>query len=193
MAVYQNTETQATAKVLPTARDASGAAVMDQPTAQQGIGRVVTHELGHGLQEVAHDPAAVGRAAGPLLMERYARAIGWRQVGSGGAREWRLYDVGDPAVERALAGGGTPEEQYRITRDTWQRGWHEQPISRYQVREGPFEDFPEAVMAYIANPTVLQQRSPHRYDFVRSTITELAGRLGTPATGGGSARAAASP
>ncbi len=180
MSVYENAVLQATAKVLPTARDASGsAAASDRPTQEQGIGRVITHELGHGLQEVAHDPAAVRRAAGPLLMDRYARDIGWRRAPAG-AREWRLYDVGDPTAKAALDAGQLPEDRYRITTSTWQQGWHEQPISRYQVSAGPFEDFPEAVMAFIANRRLLQQRSPARYDFVQSVISELAGRLHVP-------------
>ncbi len=187
MNVYENAVLQATAKVLPTARDATGApARADQPTQAQGIGRVITHELGHGLQEVAHNPAAIGRAAGPLLMTRYATAIGWRRA-STGDRAWRLYDIGDPAVKAALDAGGVPDQRHLITADTWNQGWHEQPISRYQVQTGPFEDFPEAVMAFIANRAVLQQRSPARHDFVQGVITELAGRLGTPtgASGGG--------
>lgn len=195
MQVYENAVLQATAKVLPTARDASGApATADRPTEAQGVGRVITHELGHGLQEVAHDPAAIGRAAGPLLMERYARDIGWRRAAEGD-REWRLYDIGDPAVQAAFDAGAVPDPRNRITPATWQQAWHEQPISRYQVQTGPFEDFPEAVMAFIASRSILRQRSPARHDFVQSVVTELAGRLGTPAspTAGASAGSSAGP
>jgi hypothetical protein len=202
MVVYKTAEQQATGKVLPRVRDTSGSpAAADQPTAAEGIRRVVTHELGHGLQEVAHDPAAVRAATTPLMMDAYAPAVGWTRSsgpGSTGGSAWRLYDIGEPSVQSALrpgqaagSGGGTagsgqlPDERYRVTPDNWQLGWREQPISRYQVSSGPFEDFAESVMGFIEAPATLLERSPARHAFVQSQAQVLASRLQQPTAAGG--------
>jgi len=121
MVVYKTAEQQATGKVLPRVRDTSGSpAAADQPTLAEGIRRVVTHELGHGLQEVAHDPAAVRAATTPLLMDACAPAVGWTRgpgTGSTGGSAWRLYDIQEDkrAIRtQAPSGGRFPWRDRRV-------------------------------------------------------------------------------
>ncbi|HLB03550.1 MAG TPA: hypothetical protein VJK66_00905, partial [Gaiellaceae bacterium] len=80
-------------------------------------------------------------------MARYRAQVGWVQRG---ARE-RLYDIRAPGVEEALAAGTEPDARFEITKENWDQGFREQPVSKYSVTES-FEDFGEAVMAYVQRP-----------------------------------------
>jgi hypothetical protein len=160
-------------KLLPTGRSAGGQAPVTSPTQAESERRVVVHELGHSLQELA-----IGRRADPQLMDDFKREVGWR-TGPGGADE--LYDIGAQPVVKALASGAALPAAYRITPDTWNSPkWMEQPISRYAVEEGPVEDFADSVLAYVAEPNVLMKRSNARYEFLRKRKAKLAPGLLVP-------------
>ena len=142
----------------------SPGAPLDRPTEEQDMLRIVTHELGHGLIETAMTPPAVGDAPDPTMMNDYRRMVGWTE-----SNPAALFDIGNAAVQSALASGNRPAVTYQITKDNWRDPhWQEQPVSSYMVAEGPHEDFPEAVMAYINEPALLRQRSPRRYAFLES-------------------------
>lgn len=170
--IYKAAEAQATQKVIPVRRDRPGRrSGTDRPTRDVGMRRVVAHELGHGVQELAYQRAREAADSRPGLMDRYRAQVGWFRAGD---RE-RLYDIGVPEVARALEAGEEPDAGFLITKDTWDSGrWREQPISKYMVRES-FEDFGEAVMAYVHRPSALEARSPRRFAFVRDLAEELFG------------------
>jgi len=131
-----------------------------QPTTEENARRVVIHELGHGLEEAATGP--IHNALDPMMLSAYMFEAGWTE-----GTPPQLYDVGVPEVRNALRFGVAPPEQYRIEQDRWNSpNWVEQPVSGYMVGEGPKEDFAEAVMVYVENPSLLQSRSPRRYKFL---------------------------
>lgn len=168
--VYKNTELQARDKVVPTRRDRpGGASPAPRASQDEGVRRIITHELGHGLPQLAFERARDAGRANRLLVEEYKARVGW--VGRGDAAQ--LYDIGAPDVEQAVGRGEQPDPRFEITAERWDAGWVEQPVSRYSVRGGPGEDFAEAVMAYVERPGSLQTRSPRRHEFVRGVMTEL--------------------
>jgi hypothetical protein len=153
-------------KELPTERSTTGPAATPTPTREQSISRIITHELGHGLVEVGLTTTGSGSSAGAApdaqLMNDYKRAVGWTSGSS-----TRLYDMGVPEVSEAIVAGRVPDARYQITTANWnQQGWVEQPISAYMTSH-PSEDLPESVMAYINEPTLLQSRSPRRFQFMQ--------------------------
>jgi hypothetical protein len=123
--------------------------------------RVIVHELGHGAVEGMMTPGPSAPALDAKLIKDFAAASGWY----GGV----LYDIGDSAVQSALA--ATPPRQPTtspITANDWNDPkWTEQPIGDYPL-VGPHEDFPQSLMAYIYAPDLLKKRSPHRYAFLDS-------------------------
>lgn len=139
----------------------SPGAPLGVPTPRQSTERNITHELGHGLAEQAY----LGE---PDLWQRYPLSVGWFNR--------QLFDIAIPDVASALRQGQAPpttvsvgrrSQPTQITPSDWNHPrWREQPISHYMVAGGPAEDFAEAVMAFIANPGLLRERSPHRYEFV---------------------------
>ncbi|HVL98649.1 MAG TPA: hypothetical protein VM324_05090 [Egibacteraceae bacterium] len=165
LTVYATSTT--TPKRLPVGRDEPGSpAHRPDPGAVASMANYVAHELGHGLQEVALTPPAPD----PQLLRDFQRAVGW--IGG------RLYDVGDPSVQQAAAAGAPPPPGARtITRHNWDSGgWGEQPLSDYMTTSA-FEDFPEAVMAFVRTPEVLLARSPRRYEFLQQRRGALAPHL----------------
>ncbi|GAA3633162.1 hypothetical protein [Microlunatus ginsengisoli] len=137
------------------------------PSAAENTGRIITHELGHGVAEQA-------MAADPAMFTQYRLAVGW--VGD------ELFDIGIPEVRQALAAGVRPPatvqqtrggrqgtQRTQITRDDWNNPqWIEQPVSEYSVAGGAGEDFAEAVMAFVNTRDVLAARSPARLQFLES-------------------------
>ena len=137
------------------------------PSAAENTGRIITHELGHGLAEQA-------MAADPAMFTQYRLAVGWVNN--------QLFDVGIPEVRDALAAGNPPpptvqvrrggrqvSQRTQITPDDWNNPqWIEQPVSGYSVSNGAGEDFAEAVMAFINSRSVLAARSPVRMQFLES-------------------------
>lgn len=160
------------AKALPTGRSTSGKAPLPLPLREDTVSRIITHELAHGLVEVALTPASTGGAAGqapdPQLLTDYKTAVGW----TAGAAP-RLFDIGAPAVQQAIAAGTVPDSTYEITQANWNEPrWIEQPISSYMTTH-PAEDFPEAVMAYVVQPDLLRTRSPRRFQFIATRANRL--------------------
>jgi hypothetical protein len=160
------------AKALPTGRSDSGSAPLPAPLREQTVSRIITHELAHGLVEVALTPRSSGRAAGQApdaeLLRDYQAAVGW----SSGSPP-RLFDIGVPAVRAALAQGNMPDSAYEITARNWNEPrWVEQPISGYMTSH-PSEDFPEAIMAYMNQPDLLRVRSPRRFQFILERALQL--------------------
>jgi hypothetical protein len=135
--------------------------------------RIIVHELGHGLVEDKHaqdskaaqtkleqdNPGKKGLVAPapPTLIDEFAKAVGWFKG--------TLYDIGDPAVEKAIQGGTQPSATPITTADWNSPKWKEQPMTDYSVSGGPSEDFPESLMAYHFAPDLLKARSPHRWKF----------------------------
>lgn len=141
----------------------SPGAPMPLPSQKHSAQRMIAHELGHGLAEAALGPNPT-IALDPTMMTDYRREIGWTP---GIAPE--LFDIGVPGVATDLAAGRTPSASNQITENNWNSPrWREQPISHYSVVGGPAEDFAEAVMAFIYEPTLLSTRSPHRFNFLNS-------------------------
>lgn len=133
------------------------------PTQREGVMRVTEHELGHGLAEAALTPRGGGTAADPEMIRDYAKEVGWYPA----TGSQKLYDAGSPAVQTAFTKKTTPPAESEITVEHWNDPkWIEQPISGYSVSGGPSEDFAEAVMAYIDNPSLLRSRSPRRFTFL---------------------------
>lgn len=124
------------------------------PLRQESEIRIITHELGHGVAQAAH-------RANPNIFNEYRLAVGWTL-----SNPPQLFDIGVPAVQTALQNNTTPPAQYQITIDNWNNPqWIEQPITSYMVTH-PGEDFADAIMTYINNRPLLQNRSPHRFQFI---------------------------
>lgn len=122
------------------------------PAQEESSRRMLTHELGHGLAEAAHNVE-------PGLFDEYKREVGWVAT--------QLFDIGQPAVQSAIANGSPPPAQFEITVKNWNSPqWVEQPVSDYMVSGGPAEDFAEAVMTFVREPNLLLSRSPHRFRFL---------------------------
>lgn len=160
------------------------------PTPEQSAQRTITHELGHGLAEIALTPPATGGAAlDAAMINDYKRAVGW--IGAAGSEH--LFDIGAQAVQTAIAGGSPPPATLEITEAHWNDPrWVEQPMSGYMISGGPSEDFAEAVTAYIHVPAALRARSPRRYGFLNSRKSRWQSGLRQPAQQPGSNRPAPS-
>ncbi len=141
----------------------SPGAPLPLPMREENVRRAITHELGHGLAEAAMGPNPA-QALDPYMMADYRTAVGWTRTDPA-----HLFDIGVPAVVHALQTGTPPPPTAEITEDNWNSPrWIEQPLTHYSVKGGPSEDFAEAVMAYIAQPTLLLARSRQRFRFLES-------------------------
>jgi hypothetical protein len=128
------------------------------PTVATSERRIIVHELGHGVVEGMLTPGEKTPALDKDMIKDFAKAVGWF--------DGQLYDIGDPAVARAL-GSDPPQRPTAtpITKDDWNDPkWSEQPVGDYPL-VGPHEDFPQSLMAYIYAPELLKRRSPRRYAF----------------------------
>ena len=124
-------------------------------TTREDLGYEMTHELAHGVVERAME-------RDPSVLTRYGAAVGW----SGN----RLYDIGRPEVQAALAAKRTPPESAVLTAKNWEKAdVVEQPMAEYMVTS-PSEDLPETIAAYVNRPEVLKARSPRRFAFVEKHI-----------------------
>jgi hypothetical protein len=137
---------------------------------KQAIEQNITHELGHGVGEMAVGKGKTG--PDPGMFDDYRREVGWTDYqpasGNNPALSSRLFDAGVQEVRDALKAGKEPPAQYRITQNNWNEGnWIEQPISQYATTN-PGEDFAEAVMAFLKIPQVLKDRSPRRFKFLET-------------------------
>ena len=127
------------------------------PSRVESAKRVVSHELGHGLAEVA-------MAVDPTTFAKYQREVGWTP-----GFPTQLFDIGVPAVATALAAGTAPPAAHEITENNWNSPqWIEQPLSSYMVSGGPGEDFSEAIMTFVHAPNLLLSRSPARFKFINN-------------------------
>lgn len=139
----------------PAAGETPGAPLPYQ-SREHSLRENIVHELGHAMAEDAH-------RADPNVFTEFNRATGW--VGG------RLFDIGQQAVADAIDQGIPPPAQYHIQDHDWNSPrWNEQPMSRYAVAGGPGEDFAETIAAFVYANSVLQQRSPARYRFIRDHI-----------------------
>ena len=160
------------AKTLPSGRSENSPAHLTLPLRSQTVTRIITHELGHGLVEIGLTPTGTtssgGAAPVPQLMNDYRRTAGWT-TGSNP----QLYDIGVSAVQTAIAAGRVPDARYQINQTNWnQPNWIEQPVTGYMTTH-PSEDFPEAIMTYVTQPSLLQSRSPGRFRFIRQRAHQL--------------------
>jgi hypothetical protein len=125
------------------------------PSRAQSAQRLFTHELGHGLAEAA-------MATDADTFKRYRREIGWMATDPN-----ELFDIGVKAVQTAIAADSRPPIEHQITEQNWNSSkWLEQPLTAYMVAGGPAEDFAEAAMAYVEEPSLLAARSPARFRFL---------------------------
>ena len=155
-AIFEAATYQGTLMPLATGKSVSGSAA---PVGSRPVPFTLVHELGHGIVE------AVLNNINPDMIKEYQAEVGWY----GG----RLYDAGVQAVRDAIKNKTTPDAQYEITRANWDSAtWQEQPVSLYSL-DGPSEDFPEAVAAYVREPAMLKARSPRRHDFIAKLASTL--------------------
>jgi Domain of unknown function (DUF4157) len=137
---------------------------------RQAIERNITHELGHGVAEMAVGPGKTG--PDPGMLDDFRREAGWAPyraaTGTSPAVPERLVDSGVAAVRDALRTQAEPPADQHITKYNWNEGrWIEQPISEYAT-ENPSEDFAESIMAFLKLPEVLKKRSPARFKFIEN-------------------------
>jgi hypothetical protein len=133
-----------------------------QPAGAEAVHGNITHELGHGITEIALDQKGSGPAGqDPQMMEDYQLAVGWTATSP-----QQLYDIQAPGVENALGHGLVPPADALITKNTWVSAkLKERPLTVYMLIS-PGEDFAEAIMAYINQPEALKTLSPARYKFI---------------------------
>jgi hypothetical protein len=140
------------------ARSSAAPAARRLPDRSAGITYNIIHELGHGVGEAASNN-------GRQMFDRFNATVGW--IGSPPV----LYDIGQADVQTAIANSTALPSQHIISSSRWNDlSVIEQPMSQYAVSGGPGEDFAESIAAYVQNPTVLEQRSPRRHQFIRSNI-----------------------
>ncbi len=136
------------------------------PVGSRPVPFTLVHELGHGLVE------AIQSQVDPDMLRKYQQEVGWFQG--------RLFDAGVQSVRTAIQNNTAPPSQYEITAANWSdAGWQEQPVSKYSL-DGPWEDFPEAVAAYVRDPAMLLARSPRRHAFVARIAAALQQGAGSP-------------
>jgi hypothetical protein len=160
---------------IPYAGDRRGAPIA-YPSQNVSTRRFIIHELGHGVAAAARDSNYFGDNNPPdrQLIPHYRRAVGWQD-------DDHLFDIGVQAVRDAFAANTAPPAAYEITSANWNDpNWQEQPISQYMVSGGPGEDFAEAIMVFVENPTLLASRSPARHRFITSNLSTLQRRLVQP-------------
>jgi hypothetical protein len=134
------------------------------PTAYQSkdknIKENIAHELGHGIAEAA-------QASDPKALDNFNTTVGWI-----GGSSPALYDIGQQAVQTAIANNTAPPAQYQIVQSNWNDPkWIEQPMTDYAVIGGPGEDFAESISAFVYTKAVLQARSPKRFQFISNGMT----------------------
>ncbi len=132
------------------------------PTAVQSVHGNITHELGHGISEIALDQSGTGPAGqDPQLYVDYRKAVGWTASGAA-----KLYDIQAPGVAQTLSSGSLPPSDLQITEDNWDLDkWKERPVTAYMAAN-PADDFSEAISAYVNHPDALKRLSPARYKFI---------------------------
>jgi hypothetical protein len=124
-------------------------------TTRGDVGYEMTHELAHGVVELAMQ-------SDPSVLKRFEASVGW--FGN------RLYDIGRPEVQAALAAKRTPPASAVLTAKSWESAdVVEQPMAQYMVTS-PAEDLPETIAAYVNRKDVLKARSPRRFAFVEQHI-----------------------
>jgi hypothetical protein len=140
------------------------------PTPAESVRENITHELGHGVENVVAGLPHIGwRGADPGLLNDYMNAVGW--IGD------RLFDLNVPLAEirRAIdAQKPLPPNAREITRDNWSKKsmkWKESPLTVYMLY-GPSEDFAEAISFYVEDPGLLRSLSPIRYAFIEQRKKE---------------------
>ncbi len=136
--------------------------VFKQPTDVESVHGNITHELGHGISEIALDQPGTGPAGqDPQLYVDYQKAVGWTPTSSG-----QLFDIQAPGVKDALDQGAQPPADAHIDKSNWYSAkWKERPLTSYMT-DNPSDDFSEAIMAYVNQPATLQKLSPARYKFI---------------------------
>jgi len=149
--------------IVVTSPGSTPGAPMAVPSRSESVIRMIAHELGHGVQSAAMSLPDPKSAPDTGMMDDYMSTIGWTKSPQ------KLFDIGVPAVVQAISTGSTPPSQHEIKDSNWNHPkWVEQPMSRYSVTGGPGEDFAEAVMVYVTNPSLLKSRSPRRYGFIHN-------------------------
>ncbi|HEY6477160.1 MAG TPA: DUF4157 domain-containing protein [Polyangia bacterium] len=147
---------------------------VDQPTREENVHRVLSHELGHGIAETFHD------RVDPTVFDRWKKEIGWFNN--------QLYDISQPVVQKAIQAGQKPPDERMVGIQSYpvliQKGnWDstlfgERPISAYSL-DNPGEDFAESVMAFVEAPSILAARSPRRFAFIQSVQQKVVPLLST--------------
>ncbi len=133
------------------------------PTVAESVRENITHELGHGLENVISGLPHVGWAGvNPGLLTDYMSKVGW--VGN------QLFDLNIPTaqIQKAITEKKSlPANAKQITTLNWsiKSLWKESPVTKYMV-EGPAEDFAEAIAFYVEEPGLLKSLSPTRYKFI---------------------------
>jgi len=141
-----------------TGRSTTTPATRQLPDRSAAITYNIIHELGHGVGEAASNNSR-------QMFDQFNAAVGW--IGSPPV----LYDIAQADVQTAITNSTALPNQHIISPSRWNDvNVIEQPMSQYAVRGGPSEDFAETVTAYVQNPTVLQQRSPRRHQFIHANI-----------------------
>jgi hypothetical protein len=146
------------------------AALVAPASEREAVERNITHELGHGVAEMAIGPGKTG--PDPGMIDDFRREVGWAPyqpaTATTPAVPERLFDGGVQAVRDALQAHTEPPGDYLITKYNWNEGrWIEQPISQYATTDAG-EDFAESLMAFLKLPDILKQRSPRRFKFIES-------------------------
>jgi hypothetical protein len=141
------------------------------PNRSSDISYNIVHELGHGVGEAGSNNSR-------QMFDQFNATVGW--IGSPAV----LYDMGQVAVQTAVANATALPTQHIITSGRWNdANLIEQPMSQYAVKGGPGEDFAESVAAYVRNPFTLQQRSPRRHQFIHNNIGSWTPRMRNMAPG----------
>ena len=154
-----------------TGLNTTSGAPTELPNRSSDIAYNIVHELGHGVGEAGSNNSR-------QMFDQFNAAVGW--IGSPAV----LYDMGQVAVQTAVANSTALPSQHIITSGRWNDvNVIEQPMSRYAVSGGPGEDFAESIAAYVRNPLTLQQRSPRRYQFIHTNIGSWTPRMRNMAPG----------
>jgi hypothetical protein len=152
---------------------AAGSATESRPRGSDITKGNVYHELGHGLESSIRASENTTVSDSKDIILRYGKAVGW-------ASNFKLYDIGVKEVVDAINADKVPDARFQITQQNWNSGnWVEQPVTAYMVA-GSDDDFAESVRVYLANPAILQSRSPTRYKFIHAMRTKNPGGLRTP-------------
>lgn len=131
-------------------------AALDQSAGE--MERTISHELAHGIGEMA---AGLAAQQGSSFFADYGKVAGWIQG--------QVFDIGVPEVQQAANDGQIIPNirQHRITPRNWnQSRWIEQPMSEYMISANVGEDFAEALKAYVHSPDVMASRCPSRFRFI---------------------------